>query len=66
MKLRLYTPDDEAALLELHERHGTNYFFPAPGTISQPQALVLEEGGRLVACATARRTVEAFLLIDPS
>jgi len=62
--VRRYTPEDRPAIDALRARHGYNYWFADPDDEINPLTLVLEEDGKIVAAITARRTIEAFLVID--
>ena len=66
MRIRLYRPEDEPALREMHSRQGFAYDWP---DITDPiflTKLVLEDGhGRPVMAVLARLTCELYLLADP-
>lgn len=67
--IRLYRPSDLAALEQIHgalpsSAAGAPPFFCHPEHPVNSFTLVAEEDGRPVAAATARHTIEAFLLMD--
>ncbi len=61
--LRACTPDDLPAVRALRDAHSSDGHIE-PGGVFQPTGLVVEDGGRIVAYGTARRTAEGFLFID--
>ena len=66
MIVRDATPDDIPALVGMHNALGSEYPWPDlyDGTFMAVQ--VVESDGTPVMAAMARRTAEAFLLLDPS
>lgn len=62
--IRRYTPEDRPALLALHEKHGTEFWFADPDDPVNFETWVLEEDGKIISTVTARCTAEAFFMID--
>jgi hypothetical protein len=65
MNLRFYEPADRPAFEALRASHSADAWLD-PESVNQPAGLVIEDEGRLVAYGTARRTAEAFLILDSS
>jgi hypothetical protein len=64
--IREYYREDRPALDALHASHGKNYWYADPDDEINFVTWVLEEDGKIVASVTARRTAEAFFMLDKS
>jgi surfactin synthase thioesterase subunit len=64
MKVRDYTPEDEGLLRELWRTQGLEKEFP---DLNSPEYLVtkvVEQDGKIVAAASGRQTIEAFIFVN--
>ncbi len=66
MRIREYTPEDEAPLREMHAAQGFDYPFPNLSNQLFTSRLVLEDdNGRPLMAALGRVTCEVYLLAQP-
>jgi hypothetical protein len=64
--IRKLEPEDYGRLRDLHRKQGFSYIFPSlydPNFVEK--WAFTDEGGSIVQCVLARRTVELYFLADP-
>lgn len=65
LRVRSAKADDAAAIVELHERHGKEFYLPDPSSSDNIVACVVEdEHGAMVGAVILHVTVEGHFLLD--